>query len=399
MLPYRIALLFEYATLNGGERSMLAAIDWLQANDPRFAFVAIAPSIGRLADALHDRKIQVIDRPLKPSQGLPSLSGDVESQLMRLIESCQPDLLHANSLSMGRWTGRIASTLPIPTSSHLRDIIKLSRATINDLNQNTRLIAVSQATRRFHIAQGLCDDRCTVVHNGLDLNHFQPRARTGRLHAELGLPVTGAGSPNRRFPLIATIGQIGLRKGQDVLAAAATQIVAKVPHAHFLVIGERSSQKLESVQFEQTIVQTFAQSKLSDRLHLLGHREDVAAVLNEIDLLVHPANQEPFGRVLLEASACGVPIVATDVGGTSEIILDGETGLLVPPRDHHALAGSVIEVLTNFLRAERLRTQSRERALRQFSISDSARNLSQVWMEVLEHHHARPRLLDGRSLR
>ena len=378
MPPYRIVLLFEYATLNGGECSMLAALDWLQTNDTRFEFIAVAPTTGRLADALRAREITVYDHPLKSSDHRPP--GDNDQLLREIIESCKPDLLHANSLSMGRRSGRIASSLKIPVTSHLRDIIKLSRAAISDLNDNTCLIAVSHATRAFHVAQGITGERCRVVHNGLDLNQFQPRPPTGRLRDELGLSFEGHSDPI----LIATIGQIGLRKGQDVLAAAAPLIVDKVPQAHFLIIGERSSQKLESVEFEQALNDQFAKSGLIDHLHLLGNRDDIPEILNEIQLVVHPANQEPFGRVLLEAASSGVPVVATDVGGTSEIITHNETGLLVPPRDPEALAHAVIDLLTVPGKADRFRQKARERAVRNFSIGNSARHLADVWMELFE---------------
>lgn len=401
MPPYRIALLFEYATLNGGERSMLAAIDWLQQNDPRFEFVAIAPTAGRLGEAFRERKIEVVDRPQKTRDGLASSTLDLEERLLHSIVDIKPNLLHANSLSMGRWTGRLATKLQIPTSSHLRDIIKLSRATITDLNHNSRLIAVSKATRDFHIVQGLREDCSTVVYNGLDLNHFCPRSPTGRLHAELGrlFPTSPARGEQQYCPLIATIGQIGLRKGQDILAEAAPFIVEKIPNAHFLIIGERSSQKLESIQFAESISSTFERANLRDRLHLLGHRDDVATLLNEIDLLIHPANQEPFGRVLLEASASGIPIVATDVGGTSEIIVNGETGVLIPPRDSLALATAVIDVLTTPSKAERLGAQAREHAVRHFSIANSANHLSSTWLELLERRRIEPTVQDGHLLR
>ena len=401
----RIALLFEFPTLNGGERSMLAAIDWLRDNDRRFEFIAIAPPVGRLADALRGAPIPLIAWTPFDSTGQRLSAGTVESSLLNTIDVVYPDLLHANSLSMGRLTGRLATRLTIPTTAHLRDIIKLSQAAAVDLGRNARLIAVSDATRQFHAAQGIDGNRICVVHNGLDLDQFQPRTATGRLHESLGLlssaqanhgtQVRATTEPSAasayqsvasvfdRPRLIAMIGQIGLRKGQDILTAAAPMIVDRIPSAHFLIIGERSSQKPESLEFEQAIQRGFATSKLADHLHLLGHRDDIAVLLNEIDLLVHPANQEPFGRVLLEASASGVPIVATDVGGTSEIIVDGQTGILIPPRDPAALAAAVIDLLTDDGKARQFGEAARNLALHEFAISIAAHRLAITWTDIL----------------
>ena len=410
----RIAIIFEFSTLNGGERSMLSVLDELRQGDSRFDWIAIGPPLGRLAQALHDRSIPLVAWSPWDDLGHRMSASDVETSLTTLITALNPDLVHANSLSMGRLLGRIANELTMPTTGHLRDIIKLSRAAIADLNQNQRLVAVSQATRQFHVDQGLDPTRTTVIQNGLDLNRFQPRPRTGWLKSELGLnpsnthPIAASSEPvneptNKQgfepgfefggnssktsnptaVKLIACIGQIGLRKGQDVLAASAPAIVAQFPQTHFLLIGERTSQKEESILFERKIQQEFDQAGLSNRLHWCGNREDVCELLGEIDLLVHPANQEPFGRVLLEASAAGIPIVATDVGGTGEIVIDRVTGRLVPPRDPAALAEAILQLLADANAAQRLGDQARDRALTHFSIAIAAQHLGNFWQEVL----------------
>jgi glycosyltransferase involved in cell wall biosynthesis len=221
----------------------------------------------------------------------------------------------------------------------------------------------------------LDEKRVVVVHNGIDIDRFQPRSPTGWLHSELGLKIKSS--------LIACIGQIGLRKGQDILAAAAPDIVKHVPCAHFLLIGERTSQKAETIKFEQTIRRRFDEAGLADHLHVLGNREDVAEIMGEIDLLTHPANQEPFGRVLLEASAAGVSIVATDVGGTAEIVLDGVTGRLIPPKDPGALAEAVVKMLTDKSETQQFRQAARERAIHEFSIKTAAQKLLAFWNDIL----------------
>src|SRR5208283_1505697 len=96
-------------------------------------------------------------------------------------------LLHANSLAMGRLSGPVAAELSLPSLSHLRDIVSLSRQAVADLNCHARLLAVSAATRQFHVAQGLDAAKTCVLYNGIDLERFRPRAATGFLHRQLGL--------------------------------------------------------------------------------------------------------------------------------------------------------------------------------------------------------------------
>ena len=373
--PHRIALLFEYATLNGGERSMLACLDWLRQHDDRWEFVALAPPEGCLADSIFERKIMLVPFRLVDESGERNPRETVESALVDAVSVAFPGLLHANSLSMGRLAGRIAGRLSIPTMAHLRDIVNLSDTAIADLNRNRRLIAVSRATREYHVARGLDAERVVVVRNGVDLERFQPRLRSGRLHEELNLPCSAR--------LLATIGQIGLRKGQDVLAAAAPEIVRYIPESHFLLVGERSSQKAESIEFEQSVTRHFAEHGLASRLHRLGVRDDVAQLLTEVDLVIHPANQEPYGRVLLEAAACGVPVVATNVGGTAEIVVDGVSGRLVPPRDPESMALAVTELLADEQSLGRMRVAARSRAVREFDIAQAATRLAAEWSENL----------------
>jgi glycosyltransferase involved in cell wall biosynthesis len=275
---------------------------------------------------------------------------------------------------MGRLTGTAATQLGIPCSAHLRDIVGLSSGAIADLNGNSQLIAVSASVRAFHVAQGLVADRTTVIHNGIDLTAFSPRPRTGWLRRELGLPESTL--------LVAAIGQICLRKGQDVFAKAAVQAAVSLTNAHFLLIGYRHSTKPESISYERDIAQTFATAGLSDRFHPLGERSDVPQILNELDVLVHAARQEPFGRVLLEAAAAGVPIIATDVGGTREMLTDGEHALLVPPDNPSAITDALLRLSRDADLRTRLRDSARQHVARCFPIERSANELLRTWRAV-----------------
>jgi len=368
----RIGLLFEYPTLNGGERSMLQSLGLIDSGE--FELIALAPGRGRLAEQLRAQSVRHIPFELRDADGLRLPRDTAGRQLIETAGRHGITLLHANSLSMGRLTGSVVPSLAVPCVAHLRDIIGLSRAAIDDLNRNQALIAVSRATRDFHVARGLSPDRTRVIHNGVDCERFCPRPKTYSLCRELQVPESSF--------VIMTIGQIGLRKGQDMLAAAAPHIARHVPGVQFVMVGERNSSKAETISFEGELTDTFRRTGLADQFHGLGYREDVNRLVNEADLLVHPAKQEPLGRVLLEAAAAGLPIVATDVGGTSEIIADGSSGRLVAPGDAPSLAAAVVELATDSPLRNRFAAAARQRVAREFTPRAAANNLMQTWRAI-----------------
>jgi glycosyltransferase involved in cell wall biosynthesis len=209
-----VLILCEYAALNGGEQSMLSTLDGIARAG--YQVRVAAPASGPLAEALRGEGVEVVPFELHDARGARLPLAELRRKLAEILKSRPPALLHANSLAMGRLSGPVAAELALPSLSHLRDIVTLGRQAIADLNCHGRLLAVSQATRQFQVAQGLPGEKTFALYNGVDLERFRPRPPTGYLRKLLGLA--------RGVPLIGTIGQISLRKGQDVLAAALAQL-------------------------------------------------------------------------------------------------------------------------------------------------------------------------------
>ncbi len=369
----RVLLLCEYPTVNGGEQSMLSTFD--AVGQAGFSITVACPSSGPLADCLREREIPTLPFETHDPHGRRLGQEERREGLKNLLSEHRPGLLHANSLSTGRLSGPVVRELAIPSLAHLRDIIGLSRRAVDDLNHHQRLLAVSQATRDFHVGQGVDPQRITVLHNGVDLDRFRPNNAPTSLREQLGLP------PSAR--LVVTIGQIGLRKGHDVLVDAAVRLAGRLLNVHWLVVGERFSQKAESQRFEDDLREAAA-GPLAGHMHLLGWRDDVDQVLRAADLLVHPARQEPLGRVLLEAAASGLPVVATDVGGTREIFpKDGEGAILVPPDDAATLAETTLRVLTDDTLRQAMQRSARRRAEEAFNVRRAAAELVEHYRELL----------------
>jgi glycosyltransferase involved in cell wall biosynthesis len=370
----RLLILCEYPTMLGGERSMLATLPGIRRAG--FDVHVAAPAGGDLADALRRADVPHVPWRVQDENGERLRLERLRADIAGLVHDVRPHLLHSNSLSMSRIVGPVAAQCGVRNIGHLRDIITLSHQAVEDINANERILAVSDATRRFHVAQGIVGDKCVVLHNGVDLEQFQPRNPTGYLHTELHLPAEAQ--------LIATIGQLGLRKGTDVAVRAAARIAAETPTVHWLIVGERTSNKTESRDFERQLETVSQEPPLTGRVHFLGNRSDVPRLLNECVLLVHAARQEPLGRILLEAAASGVAVVATDVGGTREIFpAESDSAILVPPDDEHAMAEAVLALLQNEARRHSLASAARRRAEEAFDIRHAAQRLVAQYEEVL----------------
>ena len=352
-----ITFLCEFATLNGGEQSMVSTLEPVRSAGHQIS--VIAPAEGDLADLLHSLGIKVIPFEFHDSCGTRIAQDILRQNLAVLLKMENTSILHSNSLSMSRLAGPVAAKLGVPSIAHIRDIIRISKRAMQDVNCNDRILAVSRAAAMFHIANGASAEKMHVLYNGVDLDRFRPRKATGYIHRILGL---------EDQPLIGNIGQIGLRKGQDVLARAAFDVASRFPDVHYLFIGSRFSQKTESLRYEADL-HAAATGPLKDRFHFLGFRDDIDLLLPELTLLVHAAHQEPLGRVLLEAAACGVPIIATDVGGTREIFPDGkDSAFLVPPNDAGSMANAIIRALSDSGCRASLSIASRKRAEEEFSL-------------------------------
>ncbi len=367
----RVLVVCEFSTLHGGERSWLSTLEFLRAAGVE---PLVACPAGPLATTSTAQGVTVF--PFEPSSA--SAADDRRSarraRLAELIQWARPGLVHANSVAMGRLAGPVVVEMGVPGLAHLRDMVKLGAVGVAELNLHQRLLAVSHAARAYHASQGVCDTKIEVLHNGVDTDLFRPRPRTGRLCAEPGLP--------REAVIVGSVGQIVQRKGLDTLVAAADRM-AEVPGLHLVLIGARYSSKAEALEYEAQLHAGFARSQLAERVYWLGERQDMAELYSEFDLLVHPARQEPLGRVLLEAAACAVPIVTTDVGGTREILGDDDrAALLVPPGNSSALADAVIDCVARPPAAQERAAIARNRVQAHFTHRQAGDGLARHYLAL-----------------
>jgi glycosyltransferase involved in cell wall biosynthesis len=292
--------------------------------------------------------------------------------LTRLLRAERVDLLHTHTLAAANTLGRIAARLArVPVVSHLHIENHFRSRTAWALrgadNATARLcaafVAVSEDTRRAYERQGY-PRRIEVVYNGVELDGAPPRS----VRAELGLPGDAA--------LVGEVGRLCDVKGQRELI----QALAHVPEATAVLVGADLEQ---GGAYQRQLEQTAEAVGVRDRVVFAGRRNDVGDVLAELDVFALPSWTEGLPLVVLEAMARRRPVVATKVGGTPEVVVDGETGLLVPPRDPEALAAALRRLLEDAELRRRLGDAGYARVRDRFSAEAMTRRVLELYDEVL----------------
>jgi glycosyltransferase involved in cell wall biosynthesis len=237
-----------------------------------------------------------------------------------------------------------------------------------------RAIAVSASTRDFLVRRRhVRADRVRLIWNGAPLAEFAPQGRDRRLavRRDLGLRADA--------PVVGSIGRLSAQKGHRFLLDAARAVFAAVPDASLVLAGDGDQEGALRAQA--------AALGIASRVVFAGHRTDVPALLEAFDVFCISSTYEGTPLTLFEAMAAGKPIVSTAVDGCREVIEDGRTGLLVPPRDPEALAGALLRVLSDrSLRASLAEGARRDSS--RYDIQECVEQMQALYDEVLRERAA-----------
>ena len=267
--------------------------------------------------------------------------GDLKTlyKLTTLFTEERPHIVHTHTSKagiLGRWAARLAGVHVIIHTPHghvfwgyfnkwqTRTYIFLERltATITD-----RIITLTGQEKkdhlRYHIAR---ENKFTVIHSGVDLSRFS------NIRADLHDAKKRLGVPKETF-IVGTVGRLTRIKGHKYLIEAARKILLTRPDMTFIFLGDG--------ELMNDLKAQAASLGIYDKVKFLGWRDDVAEVMSTFDLFVLPSLNEGMGKVLVEAMAMGKPIIASNVGGVSDLVKNEENGLLVPPEDADAIARSI----------------------------------------------------------
>jgi glycosyltransferase involved in cell wall biosynthesis len=306
--------------------------------------------------------------------------------LGRLYQREQPDLVYlANGVTANLDALVAAARYGCPVVSHEKGFRRIGPfERLLSRWVDTCIGMTDEVTAHVRDA-GVQARRFLTIYDGINCSEFAPGGGAA-VRRELGIP-DGA-------PLCGIVGHLQRWKGQHVVVEAVAKAAVRIPDLHCLIVG--GVHRLGG-DFATELRARIAELGLTGRIVLTGERSDVPACLDAMDVAIHSSiRPEPFGRVLIEAMALSKPLIAPREGGPLEVVVDGETGLLIPPRDPDAMADALVALLQDPARHAAMSAAARARVDAVFDIRHHVQAIEAVLDDVLRRRTAHPAA--GRSV-
>ena len=278
-------------------------------------------------------------------------------RLARALKQSQPDLVHVHSRRGADLYGGLAAALVGIPAVLTRRVDAREPALVARLKYRPyrAVIALSRAIERQLRAVGVEAERLLLVPSAVDTQRYRPDAAArGRLLAAFALPPDAL--------VVGVVAQLIERKRHSWLFSLLPELVRALPELRVVCFGRGP--------LDAALRAELAALGLSRHVLLAGFRTDLPDLLPGLDLLVHPAAREGLGLALVEAASAGVAAVACDVGGVPDVVVDGETGVLVPHDDSAALRNAILKLLGAADERRRLGAAARRHAERRFDTSE-----------------------------
>jgi glycosyltransferase involved in cell wall biosynthesis len=379
----RIARLI--ARLNVGGPAQHAILLTAGLDSARFLTTLVTgvgePDEGDLSADARRRGVEPVVVPelgprVRPGRDLVALG-----RLVRLLRRLRPELVHTHTAKAGA-LGRVAARLAgVPIIVHTfhghvldgyfsprltRLFLQIERALARITD---RIITVSPRVRHDLLARGIGrPEQMEVVPVGLDLARFlDGSAPPARLRETLAIPP--------QAPLLGIVGRLVPIKDHPTLFQALGLLTSQDPPPHLIVVGDGERRA--------ALARLARDLDLASRIHFLGWRNDLEAILGELDVVVCCSRNEGTPVALIEAMAAGVPVLSTDVGGVGDLIVHGETGWLVPPGNPSALSRGLRELLADPERRGRLVPAARALALGRHDLKGLLRRMEALYTSVM----------------
>jgi len=290
-------------------------------------------------------------------------------RLRALLKEIRPDVLHTYLLHgniLGRLIGRLVGVPVIIGSERtIGQARKWGRLATRLTNPLTDAVEVNSEIggRAIERDLGVPSEKIELVRSGLDLSVFSSANRRDELRSEFGVAADQH--------LIVYMGRLRTVKGVEFGIRAFATALEQLPNIRMVLAGEGDQRN-----FLGSLVSELG---ISEQVEFLGVRNDVPELLGAADSVLMPSLTEGFPRTAIEAMAAGKPVIATNVGGTPEAVIDGETGILVPARDSDALSAAIVRLVGDTDLQARLAQAGRKRAEKNYSVDRYVSRLDELY--------------------
>lgn len=304
----------------------------------------------------------------------PPVAGEIDPRLLmglvRAIREERPDIVHVHSRrGADLWGGVAARFSGIPSLLTRRvDNPEPKWLVRAKYGMYAKVVTISEGIRKVLLTEGIAPGRMECIPSAVDTRVYRPGGDPEWFRREFQLSV--------EEKVVGVIAQLISRKGHRFLIEAAPAILKDVPNTRFLVFGQGP--------LREELDGLCQKSGLSDRFLFAGFRRDMPRILPCLDLVVHPALMEGLGVSLLQASACGVPIVAARAGGIPEVVREGENGILVEPGTAAGLVAPIVEILRSGALADRYGRNGVELVRNRFSIESMVAGYERLYASLAE---------------
>jgi glycosyltransferase involved in cell wall biosynthesis len=380
-MRYNLLYVFDNLEFGGGERVFAQLINRLSGK--RYKIMVTCLPTGVFIEKIKGTGVQV--RPVDMSN---RFNPRVILQLADLMKREKVDIVHSQGARadfFARMAAKFAgvpiviSTVPMPVEGFdVSPIRKLIYTVFNRFSERfvDRFIVVSDALEKAMIEKHKIEPQKVVkIYNGIETDEYcmadeEIVCRRSRFRKESGL--------GEDVPVIGVIGRLVWQKGFKYFIEAIPDVLKEFKEARFLLVGEG--------KLEDELKAKSRKLKLEDKIIFTGFMSDIKDVLASIDILVIPSLHEGLPVVLLESMAMMKSIVATNIEGVMEILENGVTGLLVPPRDIKALAEAIINMLTHKDEALQMGITARKVVTERFGVDIMVQKVEDVYEELLQHN-------------
>jgi glycosyltransferase involved in cell wall biosynthesis len=362
--------------IGGAETSLLLMVKYLRS---QFLISVACPAGSPLSRSLASIQVDSYDLPKPPHRACLSLFLlgywlKTTYCLTRIALKANPDVIHANSFYAGPVSILAALVTRKKLLLHARDLTDFGFLSKFCSWFCEKVIAVSHVVENALIDQRVNPEKIEVVYNGVD-NVLLDQC------SENGILFSSSNFDEKSSFIFAHVAQFVPWKNHIAFLKAASRVARDLPNTRFILVGDDIFGRDSS--YKSSLLSYAENSAIAERVSFLGWQESMNEVWSSINCLVHTAEREPFGRVIIEAMAHKIPVIAVGSCGPSEIIQEGKTGILVQPDDIEGLSEAMLKLAQNTQFANMLANAGHEHAISSFTADKTAALIQEIYEEVL----------------